>query len=558
MFGLTNFGEEVALEAASTHLAEVDLSAAVDPGCRCLWVSHDPTMSLSLKLDVQLRDRNVWPSQARFTTPSGESLLIVHIPRVDPDTVGSWTSVTVRIPGRSNAWRTWNASRGGDASPGQGANPPWHNARVTIMRQAVLGVPALSAVPIVRSVALLTATSSLDEVQMSHILQPNMSFHLVDGSDALHAVGADGVVSVTPGVPVQHIQLGTMMGTLRAAMFDAACQGDCTPFYLMLRGGNLQFLSSVELEDAAGRVASVDVSSISSSGESSVPMSHPRVQEQTSFAWDNVVAVAFRLDDVADATMEETAPEVFVSHLRIGKPARAGHISDPARYNTDDHACDPLLGTFDAFPYARHDPVRYSHCRECCCFFDDPSNPSVKHCYEQGDVIADVTPYDAPNDQCAVCNRDANPQTMTPIRSLLLSEEVIPCDDGQPCMWNDKCTDEGACVGELYTSCLIKEFWGGDPSKDCEVRGPLLHFHCPSCSVSPSCPCSAAGHGWFTPLTCVLCVGVPRSVTVPDRTRTLAAASRVMITSCTWGCFRQLRLCCRRYSCIPHDAARIP
>ena len=70
-----------------------------------------------------------------------------------------------------------------------------------------------------------------------------------------------------------------------------------------------------------------------------------------------------------------------------------------------------------------------------------------------------------------MCNRKSNPQVQTP-RNTLLPEFADPpyvrCDDFEACTWNDRCRDDGACVADLYTTCLRSDFWGGDPSKNCE------------------------------------------------------------------------------------------
>ena len=161
-----------------------------------------------------------------------------------------------------------------------------------------------------------------------------------------------------------------------------------------------------------------------------------------------------------------------MSELRVAVPQRVGYVSQPETYIDEDMACDALVGSVDSSPFARHDAVKFGHCRACCCYLDDTStDPVSKFCYDHGDVVADVAPNPlmAPNDQCAVCNRYVNPVIMTPANDLLPADADpahYTCDDGDACTYNDRCTDLGACIGDAYTTCLDAP---DDPANNCEV-----------------------------------------------------------------------------------------
>ena len=120
-----------------------------------------------------------------------------------------------------------------------------------------------------------------------------------------------------------------------------------------------------------------------------------------------------------------------------------------------------------------HEPVGSAHCQECCCFFPNPADPTTNLCLDQGDTLADVAPNPAaaPNDQCFVCNREKSPSTVSSANTLLdanSEDEHVACNDFRDCTFNDHCTDAGTCRAEHYT-CLMADFFYGDPSKDCEV-----------------------------------------------------------------------------------------
>lgn len=237
-------------------------------------------------------------------------------------------------------------------------------------------------------------------------------------------------------------------------------------------------MASVSIPEAAGHI---DVATPSTTlWLPLTPTSLNIVPPATTFDFHQVARLAFRQSIPGGGAPGDHADtgahllRVTVGPVRVGVPRRLGHVSSIDDYNVDDLACDPASGTFDVSPFVRHTPLRYGHCRTCCCYFDDPGNPDEKHCYEQGDVIAHVTPAEsmAPNDQCAVCDRSTNPQVMSPANVLLQPGAQPPhagCDDGEACTWNDRCTDEGACIGDVYTTCLISDFHGGDPSKNCEA-----------------------------------------------------------------------------------------
>ena len=227
-----------------------------------------------------------------------------------------------------------------------------------------------------------------------------------------------------------------------------------------------------------------------------LPLGADSVESDANFDWARVDTAGVVLQGPGPQSQEELDQlgTLDVANIRLGAPLRRGHVSSPDDFVLDDLACDPVSGWFEVSPFVQHWPARYSHCRQCCCFFDDPRDPETRFCYEQGDVIADVNPGSdlAPNDQCAVCNRQVNPDVMTP-RNLLLPPFVDPpfftCDDLESCTYGDRCTDEGACVGTLYLTCLNNDVIGvPDPARNCEVcdgSGP----------ASPTLGCTAKpGH----------------------------------------------------------------
>ena len=227
-----------------------------------------------------------------------------------------------------------------------------------------------------------------------------------------------------------------------------------------------------------------------------VPMALSDIKVADGFDWGHVTSFSVAFGGPAPISSHELASmgEMSISNVRLGSPLRVGHVSSPDDFHLDDMACDPVSGWFELSKFVHHSPVRFSHCGRCCCFVDNPADPAVRHCYEQGVTIAEATPGSdmAPNDQCAVCNRDVNSDVFTP-RNLLLPPFVDPpyfgCNDFESCTYNDHCTDSGACVGTLYLTCLSNDVTGvPDPASNCEVcdgTGPN----------SPTLGCTAApGH----------------------------------------------------------------
>ena len=208
-----------------------------------------------------------------------------------------------------------------------------------------------------------------------------------------------------------------------------------------------------------------------------LPLEANNIDSDAKFDWARVDTVGVLLQGDAPQSQRELDQlgTLDIANIRLGTPLRTNHVSSTEDYMFDDLACDPTSGWFEVSPFVQHWPARYGHCRRCCCFFDDPSSPETRFCYDQGDVIAAVTPGSdlAPNDQCAVCNRLVNPDVMTP-RNLLLPPFADPpfftCDDFESCTYDDRCTDEGACVGTRYLTCLNSDVTGiPDPARNCEA-----------------------------------------------------------------------------------------
>ena len=448
----------------------VDLRPIVDPGCRCLAPSGSEYATPSIHFQVKLQNRNVWPHRMEFHDPQGRVVWSGILPRPNANIIGSWQSMTLLLAGRSNVWSVGPTEYGLD-----GTVPPFHNLTVVVQRKALTGVPSVSDLPSIRDVVVVGSAPTPSGAYLARVFP-------------------------LPSPPLAASVGGTMLGDgteIKAEWVDwATVLGDpmATPAededaVLIMTAASAEglIIGAVHLVDGSGAVAEVAVPQLAinhqtsqyAAGEASAEVLltlNATFISADSFDWSSVEAIVPHIQGPPPSSPAEASAlgTVVVSNVRIGVPQRVGHFSNPDDYNVDDLACDPLTGWFDIGNFVRHDPVRYSHCRECCCFFDDPGNPVVKHCYEQGDIIAQTTPAPdmAPNDQCAVCNRNNNPQVMSPRNTLLPPHSEPPyafCDDNEPCTWNDRCRDDGACIADLYTTCLIKDFWGGDPSKDCEV-----------------------------------------------------------------------------------------
>jgi len=512
---LSEHGQSAELTASRGTVVtpqRVDLSPVIDPGCRCLAPSFAPHATPSIHLDVKLRNRNVWPHQLEFVSANGDVLWRATIPRADPNTVNTWQHVEVQPAGRDNLWTVGPAATGGD-----GTSPPWHAVHARVLRKALTGAPSAEDIPLIRDLFLVGAAPEPQDAFVVYAVRGPVAMEaqaaaaelavVSDGATALAMEWTD-VAAVVGADPLSEV------GTAPVVMMDVVpgVNNLVGGMVLVDSGGKSVTLSmpASEVERQSIAASSTPVGSVTVT----IQINDTYALETADFAWDAVTSVAlWRYGDaLADTEAASAAGRVVVTDVRFGIPQRLGHVSNPDDYNVDDLACDPLTGWFDYSNFVRHDPVRYSHCRECCCFFDDPGNPVVKHCYEQGDIISEVTPAPdmAPNDQCAVCNRNNNPQVMSPRNSLLPFDAEPPyfeCDDGEMCTWNDRCRDDGACIAELYTTCLREDFWGGDPSKDCEMcdgTGPNSPTH--GCTAKPGHYVYVYRRGWTR-----VCVRVVRA-----------------------------------------------
>ena len=483
---LTASGEPTTLLGDFSELRDkpVDLSPVVDPMCRCLQPSFDASATPTVRMQVQLRHRDVYPRNLRFSTADGTVVWEGAVPRASTSSIGSWQTLTVALGGRDNVWQVGSVAGGRD-----GSVPPWHELYVSLERKSLVGVPSADEVPIVRNVVLYGGSDSAEGTYVSMLQQSNTTLSVVEGTPVL----SNGTVWLPldwTDLPVSAhpVDLGAITARTCATsdcggavmLVDVAAwqpSGASVPRIalggLVLRDSSgAQAQVAVPLQEVANQMAADNHETVTVR----LPLNEATVSADNGFAWGAVLSVSGVSANavVSTAGQARASGGLSLSNVRLGTPQRVGHVSDPADYNSDDLACDPVTGTYDFGEFVRSDPVRYGHCRECCCFFDNPADPTVRHCYEQGAVIADVTPSDlmAPNDQCAVCNRDINSQVMTP-RNFLLEVGADPpyalCDDGELCSYNDRCRDDGACVADVYTTCLIKDFHGGDPTKDCEV-----------------------------------------------------------------------------------------
>ena len=478
------------LMSSSTLISDaakgLDLSMAVDPGCRCISPSLKPESNPTIALDVKLRHRNVWPHTLSLRSRStGATVFSAVLPRADPNTIGSWQRVTLPVAGPHSVWKVGPGSRGG-----HGTLPPWHDLEAWVSRASLAGTPSASEVPDVRGVVFTAGAPSPADAYVVYLRRAEARLVAQAGDTQLqYQLPNDG--GMQPDVALDWGDVTAFIdASTRSAIASNACEGTCGGLHLSVTltvssGTLAATLTSVALVDAGGATLSVSIPAEEVARAAAVPTGDsislwlPLVPTATSsssasFQWGSVAAVTLAAASApASASAAEELGAVVLGDVRVGRPQRVGHVSNPDDYNTDDLACDPMTGWFDMGYFTRHDPVRYSHCRECCCYFDDPGNPVVKHCYDQGDIIAQVTPAEdmAPNDQCAVCNRNQNPQVMTP-RNTLLPDGADPpyalCDDAEGCTYNDRCRDDGACIADLYTTCLVADFHGGDPSKDCE------------------------------------------------------------------------------------------
>lgn len=482
----------------------LDLRPMIDPLCRCLAGGPQADTSPTLHLDVRLHHRNVYPRTLRLQdSATGATLWEEALPRADADSVGTWQKLVARLPGRGNSAFQIGATGDGHDGP----LPSWGAVTVSLERKALEGMPSAADVPEVRNAVLLSAASKLGDSYITYVrpgiastdttatLAAPVSLELRAGVETRHlsnftqlslafrdfaaVLGADALGSVTTGFCGANHELcgGAIVAVDITTTQPGTAEGPALAVGVLHLFDKNQQIANVTVPSSA--VASQRAAATGSPVDVWLPLRGDTVDAPQDFAWDAVVSVAAtRAGPPALSPFDAAAAGTMVlSNVRIGVPHRVGYVSLQETYDTDDRACDPLTGWFDEGPFVRSDVVRYGHCRSCCCWFDDPGNPTMRHCYDQADIIAEVTPAPdmAPNDQCAVCNRAVNPQVMTSRNFLTEFLEAVngplvaPCDDGNDCSGNDRCTDEGACIGDEYVSCLIAEFWGGDPSKDCEV-----------------------------------------------------------------------------------------
>ena len=448
-------------EAISVHQG-VDITPIVDPGCRCLQVSADPEDAPTLRLEVQLRHRNVWPHEVALQDAAGRDVWRGELPRASPYIVGFWQEVTLTMTGRHNRWAIGATAAGRD-----GPVPPFDDLRLVFVRKALTGTPSAFQLPQVRNVVIMATGSTAAK---------SAAAYLTVGGAALAQAAGDTMLS-----PALSADYGDLMAYFAGQ--PALEQGAYVVVDVTRSDDTAPVLGAVELVDIAGNTARVSmlpsvVRTQSQSLRATVyaPMNASTTDITTggsAFNWEFVsrVQLYHAGDAAADDAEAAAAGTLTVSRVRIGSPLRWGHVSSPDNFVTDDLACDPVDGWYDAGPFVLDSPVRYGHCRECCCFFDNPADLSSKYCYDQGDVISEVTPAPslAPNDQCIVCDRTRNRDGMSPLLNPLQPATDVLCDDGEACTWNDRCDATGGCVSEVYATCLIAEFHAGDPSRDCEL-----------------------------------------------------------------------------------------
>lgn len=460
-----------------------DASAVVDPGCKCLAPSSVASRSPTIALEVHIKNRNVWPHKLTLETLDGVAVWEATIPRVT--TVNAWASVQFQVSGRSNLWTVAPTSDGGD-----GAAPPW-NELLVVVRRASAGNPGADDLPSVRNVRILGSAGADSDTYAVYLVNSEVS--LVSSTESLALLGdpslgaAQGLVTdamdATIGVPAADLEAAAA-GSCGGTCGDGFLAVDVTPTGPAAAASDKLVLEYLALRDVDGVAANVSVPvAIVTQQRKAVlgqratlwlPLTNDFVAAESGFAWAAIDTITPFAEGGPPASPDEAAARgsLVVGHIRVGVPLRMGHVSGTDTYKDDDEACDPLTGWFDSGGFTTHDVVKYSHCRECCCFFDDPdSDPATKHCYEQANIIADVTPAPdmAPNDQCVVCNRHSNPQVMTPRQTLAAAgADPFQCDDLDTCSFDDHCTDVGACVATAYTTCLSSLFTGGDAARDCE------------------------------------------------------------------------------------------
>lgn len=485
----------------------LDLRAAVDPGCNCLY-HHGG----SIHFDIFLRSADFPITSIELVhASSGRTALRVPVDATASGTqvhVGSWRSVSVPVAGGSTVW---------DAEDGV---PPWHDLQLLVRRGGVAApVPALSVVPSVRRIAFVAAPE-VSEVFQTIVLSSEATFVPIpppedDVADDAPEPPPEGTLQIEASAEAHFpvVSAGTNWFDLRTPLGDCVQQW---PTACAEAGVRVQFdmrvvdppaagaqLRSVVLYDRVGLEALVSVPQyaqiVASEAaddafhfiEFDVDPSGPA--SPGSFDWSAVVGVGVRA--TPSGTGEEADQWALqISDLRFGLPQRVGHVWDPLD-NYDDLGCNFGWGQYSL--YRRNGPARYSHCFECCCYFDSPATLE-KHCYDQGDVIGEVTPSEegGPNEGCQVCNRKRNPQIISP-RATLYEDinTVVECDDWEPCSYQDQCTLDGTCEAVEYFSCLISDFWGGDPSKNCEECDGTGPF-------SPTLGCQArSGHYVYEPGT---------------------------------------------------------
>lgn len=478
-------------------------------------------------------DRLELVSGAAGTGSVPVALYSTSLPRPEGE-VDAEGFVAVRVPivGRGNVWPSAAGRLGaeGDA-PGL---PPWGSALVRLHRSDD-GEDGAAAAPQVRRI-WYEAAASPSALAGMYLLDPGHSVRLRSvWPDNATLVPVQDDASSPPAVTVPSrwrdvasFDVGRNFGgfqpeaTNPSTCFGSAWPGaPCSGTFLELEvarmgpstvsatGAPVPILGAVYLFDSSGTVSSailpdsvLSAQSDAAEGEwvtISLDLSATQRQVRPSgvvalrgdaahgvavreansepdpFDWSSVAGVGFARGVVGVEFGDEVgglandAVDVQVRRLRVARPPRLGWEGEWSD-NYDDLNCN--FGWHDASPLARNGPARYSHCRECCCFFDDPgSGPDYeKFCYDQGDILADVSPSEdlAPNDQCMACNRENNPQVISPRTTMFEPGEVVPCDDDEPCSYDDICTEVGFCAAVEYHTCLESRFHLGDPSKDCE------------------------------------------------------------------------------------------
>lgn len=487
-------GSEVRLaETTTVFPAEDDhwlnLARLADPTCECLLPEHNAAFRFEL-----YRGSSPNPNSFDIIDVNGVVLYSDAIDHV-LQTI-AWHEYVVPFEGQKNRW-----PRG--EHPGQ--LPRWDKVKLRIHRTGGASEPE-GAQPIVRN-AYVRGTGDIGSAHALYLSHRHISLRtpwalnttlVADGClDSAFPERCDEWSDTQFEFPLEWRDI-TYLGDRVGDCFVSWPAADCGDLELQFDAKlaaidlldvmhNPVAADSLVFTDGGGNHAEIEIDSdawgavIAASPRDKwatvrVPLALAEARQgDEAFLWSNLASVRFIrsggiISDADEAAIVATRFGLDVRGIVFGVPPRAGHLWDPLD-NTDDLACGFAMRELS--PFAPNGPNRYRHCIECCCYFDNPGNPDERYCYEQGDVIADVTPAPdmAPNDQCAVCNRGANPDVMTPRNGLYdpASEYYpAPCDDFEPCSHSDFCTDVGTCEAEIYTTCLIADFWGGDPSKDCE------------------------------------------------------------------------------------------